>query len=317
EETDDHPTAELSVLSAAEVKNAGGTTEFRLTCADRPAYNGCIEEDGRFVVTFYNIDAASAPEPDIGENPLIQSCEVIRLEKKVRYAFTLYDTRNFYGFDLFYEDGAVVVSLNNPVKLDLTAEQPLSGIRIVLDAGHGGDETGAPGAYDKGGERILEKDLNLSITLETAELLRALGADVELTRDTDTTLPLTDRMAYLEESEPDLCISIHQNSVGYTTDATRVRGTLALWCMDSGRLLADCVGPAVADALGRNFRGANYQALAMCRNPKFPQVLIEVGFITSVEEYEKMVNGDGVRKAAEGVRDGVMAYFAKQREYLG
>ena len=116
-------------------------------------------------------------------------------------------------------------------------------------------------------------------------------------------------------SDLDLCISIHQNSIGYTTDATRVRGTLALWCMDSGRLLADCVGPAVADALSRNFRGSNYQALAMCRNPKFPQTLIEVGFITSVEEYEKMVNGDGIRKAAEGIRDGVLEYFAKQAEF--
>lgn len=317
EETDDYPTAGLTVLSSAEVKNAGAVTEFRLGCVDRPAYNGCIEEDGRFVVTFYNIDAESAPEVKIGDNPLIQSCEVVRLEKKVRYAFTLYDTRNFYGFDLYYEDGAVVVSLNNPVKLDLSAEQPLTGIRIVLDAGHGGTDTGAPGAYENGEERIIEKDLNLSITLETAELLKSLGAEVELMREEDVTVPLTDRMAYLEESEPDLCISIHQNSVGYTTDATRVRGTLALWCMDSGRLLADCVGPAVADALGRNFRGSNYQALAMCRNPKFPQVLIEVGFITSVEEYEKMVNGDGVRKAAEGVRDGVMEYFARQAEYLG
>ena len=319
EETDDHPhpNAELSVLSSAEIKNAGGTTEFRLECADRPAYNGCIEEDGRFVVTFYNIDGVSAPEVTIGDNPLIQSCEVIRLEKKVRYAFTLYDTRNFYGFDLFYEDGAVVVSLNNPVKLDLTAEQPLSGVRIVLDAGHGGEETGAPGAYETGEEQIREKDLNLSITLKAAELLEALGAEIELTRDADTTLPLTGRMAYLEQSEPDLCISIHQNSIGYTTDATRVRGTLALWCMDSGRLLADCVGPAVADALGRNFRGSQYQALAMCRNPKFPQVLVEVGFITSVEEYEKMVHGDGVTKAAEGIRDGVLAYFAAQGAFAG
>ncbi len=315
EGTDDFP-AELSVIEAAAVENTGETTEFRLLCEDRPAYNGCIEEDGRFVVTFYNIDAASAAEPEIGENPLIRSCEVVRLEKKVRYAFTLVDTRNFYGFDLHYEDGAVVVTLKNPVKLDLTAEKPLKGIRIALDAGHGGDEPGAAGAYVSGEQRIVEKDLNLSITIETAFLLDALGAEIELLREDDVTMPLTERMAYLEQSEPDLCISIHQNSIGYATDATRVRGTLALWCMDSGRLLADCVGPSAADALSRNFRGSNYQALAMCRNPKFPQTLIEVGFITSVEEYEKMVNGDGVRKAAEGIRDGVLDYFAKQAEFL-
>ncbi len=314
EETDDYP-AELSVIEAAAVENTGETTEFQLMCDDKPAYNGCIEEDGRFVVTFYNMDAASAPEPEIGENPLIQSCEVVRLDKKVRYAFTLYDTRNFYGFDLRYENGAVIVSLRNPVKLDLTAEKPLEGIHIVLDAGHGGDEPGATGAYISDGERIREKDLNLSITIETAFLLDALGAEVELTRDADVTMSLYERMDYLEEKEPDLCISIHQNSIGYTTDATRVRGTLSLWCMDSGRLLADCVGSAVANSLGRNFRGSNYQALAMCRNPKFPQTLIEVGFITSVEEYEQMANGSGIQKAAEGIRDGVLEYFAKQAEF--
>lgn len=316
EETEDCP-SDLSVIEAAEVKDTGEVTEFRLLCADRPAYNGCIEEDERFVVTFYNIDAADAAEPEIGENPLIRSCEVVRLEKKVRYAFTLYDPRNFYGFDLHYEDGAVVVTLKNPVKLDLTAEKPLSGIRIVLDAGHGGWEPGAPGAYISGDAKISEKDLNFSVMLETAFLLDALGAEIELLREADVTLPLADRMAYLEQSEPDLCISVHQNSVGYTTDATRVRGTLSLWCMDSGRLLSDCVGASVADALSRSFRGSDYQALAMCRNPKFPQTLIEVGFMTSVEEYEKMVHGDGIRKAAEGIRSGVLEYFRKQAEFLG
>ncbi len=307
--------ADLSVIEAAAVENAGTVTEFQLMCADRPAYNGCIEEDGRFVVTFYNVDAATAPEPVIGENPLIESCEVVRLEKKVRYAFTLYDTRNFYGFDLRYADGAVIVSLKNPVKLDLDAEKPLAGVRIVLDAGHGGYETGAPGAYLSGGSAIREKDLNLSVTIETAFLLDALGADISLIREADTDVSLTDRMAYLEETEPDLCISIHQNSIGYTTDATRVRGTLSLWCMDAGRLLSDCVGKAVSESLNRNFRGSNYQALAMCRNPKFPQTLVEVGFMTCVEEYEHMVSGAGIRKAAEGIRDGVLEYFRRQADY--
>ena len=315
EETDDFPSAELSVFTEASVENTGETTEFRLLCGDRPPYNGCIEEDGRFVVTFYNIDADSAPEPEIGDNPLIRSCEVVRLEKKVRYAFTLHDTRNFYGFDLHYDDGAVVVTLRNPKVLDLTADKPLNGVYIVLDAGHGGEEPGALGAYESEGQRLHEKALNLSITLEAADLLRELGADVELTRAEDCTMSLYERMDFLEEKEPDLCISIHQNSIGYATDATRVRGTLALWCMDSGRLLADCVGTAVADSLGRPFNGSAYQALAMCRNPKFPQALIEVGFITSVEEYETMVNGDGITKAAEGIRDGVLAYFAKQGGY--
>ncbi len=314
EETDDYP-ASLSTIEAAMVENVGETTEFQLMCNDRPAYNGCIEEDGRFVLTFYNIDAASAPEPEIGKNPILKSCEVIRLDRKVRYSFELYDVRNFYGFDLRYESGCTIVSLRNPVSLDLDSSKPLAGIHIVLDAGHGGDEPGATGAYVSEGVQIREKDLNLSITLEAAFLLADLGAEVELTRDSDVTMSLYERMDYLEEKEPDLCISIHQNSIGYTSDATRIRGTLSLWCMDSGRLLSDCIGDAVARSLGRSYRGSSYQMLAVCRNPKFPQALVEVGFMTSVEEYEQMINGSGIKKAAEGIRDGVLSYFAKQAEF--
>ncbi|MBQ4605158.1 MAG: hypothetical protein IJB15_00540, partial [Clostridia bacterium] len=57
------------------------------------------------------------------------------------------------------------------------------------------------------------------------------------------------------------------------------------------------------------------QMLALCRNPKFPQTLIEVGFITCVEEYEQLVSGRGITQAAEGVRDGVLEYFRRQAEY--
>jgi len=120
----------------------------------------------------------------------------------------------------------------------------------------------------------------------------------------------------LEKLEPDLCISIHQNSMGYSSDITRIRGTLALWCMDSGRLLASEVGEKTAEALGRNSQGSRYQMLAMCKNPKFPACLIEVGFMTSIEEYELMISGAGVAKAAKGITDGIISYFERQADFL-
>lgn len=302
---------------SAKVTNAGKNTEFALASDSKPAYNGCIDENGRFVVTFYEIDSESAPVPEIGENPLVKSCEVVRLDDRVRYSFELYAVENFYGFDLYYTDGAVVVTMRNPMVIDLEKEKPLEGVDIVLDAGHGGDDIGAAGAIsvDSGTSPLHEKDLNLKLTLAAAEKLRELGANVNLTREEDITADLYWRMDYLEEKEPDLCVSLHQNSMGYSTDVTRVRGTLALWCMDGGLMLSDCVGKAVAESLGRLYRGAQYQALAMCRNPKFPQALIEVGFITSVEEYEQLLSEDGISKAADGVTRGILDWFARQAEY--
>ena len=99
--------------------------------------------------------------------------------------------------------------------------------------------------------------------------------------------------------------------MGFASDVTRIRGTLGLWCAAGGELLADCVGRAAAASLGRNFRGTSWQALAMCRNAKFPSALIEVGFMTSVEEYETMTSARGIEKGAEGIADGVLAYVKR------
>lgn len=304
-------------ISGATVVNTGSETQLQLsTGGENLPYYGKME-DGKFIVTLYNADADTAADVTVGDNPLFSACETIRLpeQNRVRYALTLKAVENFYGFDLVYENGQTIITFRNPVSLDLDKDKPLSGIHIVLDAGHGGSDNGAAGAKNQEDTTFHEKDVNLAITLEAEKLLSELGATVELTRSDDTTMDLYARMDYLEEKEPDLSISVHQNSMGYTSDITRIRGTLPLYWADSGLLLAKTVGAAVADSTGRYLRDTTQQMLALCRNPKFPQTLIEVGFITCVEEYEQYITGDGITKAAEGIRDGVLAYFQAQSEY--
>lgn len=308
--------ADRTTILAADVTNSGKTTDIRLTCEDRPAYNGAVE-DGRFVLTLYGIDGATAPVPVIGNNPLLRSCEVIRGEDRVQYAFDLVAVENFYGFDLRYEENATVVSLRNPKSVDLTSATPLTGIRMVLDAGHGGWDNGAAGAFFTDSVTAHEKDLNLFVARQTAKRLTELGAEVILTRSDDTAMDLYQRIDFLEQTEPDLCLSIHQNSMDYSTDVTRIRGTLGLYCMDGGYLLADSVGRSVASVMGRRYIGTQYQMLAMCRNPKFPAALIEVGFMTSVEEYEQIFSQRGMERAADSIAEGVLAYFRRQAQYLG
>ena len=309
--------AEKAPITKAVVSDKGEYTELRLdTQANKLPYYGYMEE-GKFIVTLYNADADNAMDVKITDNPLFSACETIRLpdQNRVRYALTLKSDRNFYGFDLVYEDGGVVVTFRNPMVVDLSRDLPLEGVHIVLDAGHGGSDRGAAGAQNTDDTVLNEEDINLLITLEAEKLLKELGATVDLTRREDVTMDLYARMDYLEEKEPDLCISIHQNSMGYTSDITRIRGTLPLYWANAGTLLADTVGAAVAARTGRYLRETTRQMLALCRNPKFPQTLIEVGFITCVEEYEQLVSGRGITQAAEGVRDGVMEYFRRQAEY--
>jgi N-acetylmuramoyl-L-alanine amidase len=80
--------------------------------------------------------------------------------------------------------------------------------RIVVDAGHGGHDTGTLGP---GG--IQEKDVVLDVALRLGKLLRQrMGADVIYTRDDDTFIPLEERTAIANKAQADLFISVHANS---------------------------------------------------------------------------------------------------------
>ena len=84
--------------------------------------------------------------------------------------------------------------------------------KIVIDAGHGGTDSGAVG------NGIVEKELTLKIAKYIADRLRELGADVTLTRDSDETLDPSERVkrvlnAY-GNSKDVLMVSNHINAGG-------------------------------------------------------------------------------------------------------
>jgi N-acetylmuramoyl-L-alanine amidase len=79
--------------------------------------------------------------------------------------------------------------------------------RVVIDAGHGGDDTGAVGVSG-----VAEKDITLSIALATARSLRSRGFEVVLTREEDVFLPLARRSGMTDASGAGLFVSIHANA---------------------------------------------------------------------------------------------------------
>src|SRR5208337_2525661 len=81
--------------------------------------------------------------------------------------------------------------------------------RIVIDAGHGGHDTGTIGPTG-----LMEKDLCLDVALRLGKLIQQKlpGADIVFTRSDDTFIPLEERTRIANEAKADLFISIHANS---------------------------------------------------------------------------------------------------------
>lgn len=83
---------------------------------------------------------------------------------------------------------------------------PLSVKRIVIDPGHGGYQ---PGAISNTG--LAEKDVTLDIALRLRQLMKQSPFEVLLTRETDQTVTLADRVAFANSNKADLFVSIHIN----------------------------------------------------------------------------------------------------------
>jgi N-acetylmuramoyl-L-alanine amidase len=215
----------------------------------------------------------------------------------------------------------VVIELGGPVEaglvhfqeqgmLGVLLEPPtLLGSRVVVDAGHGGDDPGAIG-------RVLglrESDINLDIATRLAALLAEAEADVFSLRADDSHVFLGDRPLLAAEYQPDVLVSIHANSAPPgKEDAT---GTETIyWCSDSSYDLARALQEEVTGILGTVDRGTKQRALLVLREASVPAALVEVAFISGRTDEELLADPSFRHKAAQGIFNGVLRFLRRGGE---
>lgn len=176
---------------------------------------------------------------------------------------------------------------------------------IVVDAGHGGR---APGAVKKG---VSEKGLNLAVVQEIKALLdEEENIKVYYTRLDDTNPTLSQRVELANKAKADLFISIHHNSSASGTYNEK-NGTMVLYNQEdnseysSKRFAEICIQNVMASA-GSNRRGlAKGNYVYIVRKSQVPVALIEVGYMTNVEEFEKLQTQEYQKLVAKGVYNAV------------
>ena len=178
---------------------------------------------------------------------------------------------------------------------------------ILLDAGHGGEDGGAIGV---GG--IIEKDLNLSITLKTAAFFEFLGYEIEFTRETDKMTcdenlkaqrerkvsDIKNRLEQIEKS-PCLCaVSIHQNIFG-----GEARGAQVFYGGNNpeSKVIAESIQSGISGMLqpdnSRVIKQATKDIYILYHTNK-PAVLVECGFISNNREAALLSDNEYQNKMA-------------------
>ena len=224
------------------------------------------------------------------------------------YSFVIRDGVRFEGHYVEYEDGEFRLHLKKRKTL-AAGDEPLSGITIVLDPGHGGEESGAIGPM---GLELAEKHLTLINSLKLAERLTALGADVHLTRETDIDVALQERVNVSRRVRPDLFISLHINSVSETTNASSVRG-FTVWYRNPGSVeLAQTILDIMYNinpTTNRN-RALNQANFFVCRPHWAPAVLLEAGFIVNIDDFAWLVDPINQDRMADATVYAILDYFS-------
>ncbi|MGN9864796.1 N-acetylmuramoyl-L-alanine amidase family protein [Bacillus swezeyi] len=182
------------------------------------------------------------------------------------------------------------------------AAETLLGKTIYIDAGHGGEDSGAVG------NGLLEKDVNLDVSNLLTEKLKDEGADTVMTRTDDAFLSLEERVAKASANGSDLFISIHVNSAVPEASGTETYFDSTYKAADSEQFASE-VQERLPGALDTTDRGVKESGFYVIKNSKMPSALVELGFITNDEDADKLRSSESQKKAADALNEAVVSYY--------
>lgn len=179
---------------------------------------------------------------------------------------------------------------------------------IVVDAGHGGSESGA--SY--GG--VNEKDINLKIAKVVKSELEKNGVRVYMTRNEDVTTSLSYRTALANSLNADLFVSVHNNAM---TNKSSVNGTEVLYPTSnivkngiSAYSLAQKLQNVVSGKIGTFNKGIiNRNNLYVLNRTNMPAVIVEVAYMTNSGDLSKLKDDEFLTNAGCAIAQGVLECF--------
>ncbi|MDS1029995.1 N-acetylmuramoyl-L-alanine amidase [Bacillota bacterium LX-D] len=181
---------------------------------------------------------------------------------------------------------------------------------VILDAGHGGVDSGAH-------KQIKEKDITLDVVLRIEKILEDKGLQVELTRDKDVDLggkltkgrhrrDLEARLNIINKGQ--VAVSIHVNAAN---DGSK-EGALVLYSKSSARSqeMAEFILAEIAKVQKLcEPKAIPRKNLFLLRASKIPMVLVELGFLTNNRDWQKLNNPNFRQSCAQAVANGIIKYL--------
>lgn len=322
----------VSIIRSVRARKVEGATEvvFPLQV---PVPVSVQQGDRTFTLTLYNT-TAQTDTIRLDDDPVISRLDWQQVAPgQLQYTFNLKSLQQ-WGYSLRYEGTSLILSLRHPpanrVSVSRSSRQqesvsssliygnniisgtvvpssqsPLSGIKILLDPGHGGPEDSGsvgPTGYP-------EKAVALVVSKLVRDQLVAKGATVYMTREEDKDVGLQERVDMIEKLQPNIAISLHYNALPDEGDAVNTKGVGAFWYNTQAHSLAMFLHNYLVQELNRPSYGVFWNNLALTRPHTTPAILLELGFMINPVEFEWISNPKSQQQLAATLADGITQWF--------
>ncbi|MEI7421068.1 MAG: N-acetylmuramoyl-L-alanine amidase [Prolixibacteraceae bacterium] len=203
-----------------------------------------------------------------------------------------------WGHSISYKNKTLVIAIKRQPR-----QLSLRHLKIAVDAGHGGSNTGATGVTSN----LNEKEFNLKIAKELEKYLKRRGAEVFLTRNADEELSMTDRINSLKAENPDLLISIHHNASGNAG----VKGVSTYYRHIGFKPLTVHVLDNMLKLGLADFGNIGSFNFSLNGPTEYPNCLVEVAFMSNKEDEKRIMDPKFQRDVAKKIRNGITEWLRK------
>lgn len=220
-----------------------------------------------------------------------------------KFELNIKPTGRMVGYKSYFnENDELIIEIKNFPKIN--PQNPLKGINITIDPGHGGDEFGTIGCL---GDK--EKDINLAISLKLKDYLEKSGANVFMVREDDKFVDLYDRVKFSQDNDSDIFISVHNNALPDNLAALKSSGSSIFYFYPQSKELATKLLMAITKDLPMDDDRVRQASFAVVRNTQSQSVLVEFGYLINPVDNALLITSDFQDMAAQSILHGLENYL--------
>lgn len=268
---------------------------IRIAMPERLPYRSSMQVGpSRLVIDLFGITSNTNWITQVGTASAIKNTWFEQIENGLYRVFIDLKHEMHWGYSVRYDSGSSVLV----IKVKHAPDKNFKNLRVAIDAGHGGDNTGTAGNISGRSEKSLT--LEYSKALEK-ELKKSGVKNVFMTRQEDTSLSMQERVLMLREASPDLLVSIHFNSSSSDT----INGTSTFYRYIGFRPLTQTILKRMKELGLNEFGNVGSFNFALSGPTDYPNVLVEVAFLSNKKDEKFILSKKSPANVAKKIRQGI------------